>query len=378
MIKTDILFTGYYGYRNTGDDAFIEVTSWGAHEFWNKYKYRFLGNNENLPETIYASKGYPINLPKSYRFQNKFLIRNTNYLISSGGSTIHSAINKYNPKSIAVDLKKNKHKIKIGGIGVSIGPFKTIKDEKAVQEYLKHIDFLALRDEYSYNYAQSLNLPYKPINAFDLAALLPEVYSFDKAKTKIKETLFKKKTIGISVCPYESIVKRFDISFDIKEEKSRNENVVELIKELDRLEDIHFKFYIINGNEMVGDRTLTYETIKNSSPKSFEVIDYNINTQSTWMFIAECDFVISTRLHAAIFACFAEVPFMLNEYHRKCEDFLDNVGYEESYRLYNNKYDVKEKASQIISILQDNNYKKPLYVADMKSRAKLNFTSIKL
>ena len=299
------------------------------------------------------------------------MLRNTDYLISSGGSTIHSEMNKRNPKSIAIKLKQSGHKIKIGGIGVSIGPFKTTKDEIAVHEYLKSMDFLSLRDEYSYQYTSSLQLPYKPVNAFDLAALLPEVYSFEKSEVNLPSD--KKKVVGISVCPYESIVK-----LDIEYEKSRNNNIVEIIKELDRQEDIHFKFYIINGNERVGDKTLTYETINGATPKSFEVIDYNINTQMTWMSIAECDFIVSTRLHAAIFACFAEVPFMLNEYHRKCEDFLDNVGYEESYRLYNNKYDVKEKASQIISILQDNNYKKPLYVADMKSRAKLNFTSIKL
>lgn len=371
-MKTNILFTGYYGHKNTGDDAFIEVTSWGANKIWNESNFRFLGIDNRLPQTIYPSKGFPFTLPKSYRFQNELLIRNTNYLISSGGSTIHSSMTKNNPKSIAVALKNRGRKIKIGGIGVSIGPFNSIYDEEHVKEYLKSIDFLSLRDEYSYKYARSLNLPYEPVNSFDLAALLPDVYSFEN-KTLYKQK--KEKVIGISVCPYESIVN----SNNIKDEDNRNNNVIELIRELDKNENVHFKFYIINGSDKVGDKNLTYETIQKSKPKSYEVVDYNKTTRNTWESISDCDFLIATRLHAAIFACFANIPFMLNEYHRKCGDFLDNVGYNESYRLYNNEYDIKEKSIQIVNILNNKNeYVKPIFVDEMKSRALLNFTSINI
>lgn len=34
--RSDILFTGYYGQMNTGDDAFVQVASWGASKYWKK------------------------------------------------------------------------------------------------------------------------------------------------------------------------------------------------------------------------------------------------------------------------------------------------------------------------------------------------------
>lgn len=371
MKRKKILFTGYYGQRNTGDDAFVEVASWGANKYWSSPDSRFLAKKRRLPITEIETKGYPLSLPKSYRFQNQYLLRNADFLISAGGSTIHSKMKLSTPKAMAVSLKKKYGKIKIGGIGVSIGPFKTKKDEKAVQEYLKMLDFLALRDNFSYQYARSLQLPYEPINAFDLAALLPNIYSVQEKRKNQK----KKKTIGISVCPYESIHPHLDPENEIL----RNEKMIRLIKEIDRLENIHFKFYVINGHKKVGDLDLTNQTIHASRPESFEIVPYNPHTKVIWESINQCDFMISTRMHGAIFACFADTPFMLNEYHRKCSDFLNDIGYEEDYRLYNNQFDEREKAIQIKEILQEpNSYKLPSYVSKMRTKAELNFTSISI
>src|SRR5690606_4524052 len=149
---------------------------WGAEKIWNKDNVRFLAKENNLPETVIRSRAYPFKIPKTYQLQMNYLLRHTDYLISAGGSTIHSKMLDANPKLKAVNLKKLGKKIKIGGIGVSVGPFKSVQDEKAVEEYLKSIDFLAVRDLASYEYVSNLKLPYQPIRAFDLAALLPEIY----------------------------------------------------------------------------------------------------------------------------------------------------------------------------------------------------------
>lgn len=371
MFKTDILFTGFYGHKNTGDDAFIEVAEWGARKFWNKSNNRFLAIGKNLPNTIIPSKGYPITIPKTYSLQSNLLLNNTDYLISAGGSTIHSKLPKNNYKSKAIKRKENGGAIKIGGIGVSIGPFKSVEDEKAVEEYLKSIDFLAVRDKASFEYVSSLDLPYQPINAFDLAALLPDIYTFNTDLKRVN----KVKNIGVSVCPYESIQPNMNSA----DEKKRNEMTIALLKEIDKKEQVHFKFYVINGNPKIGDYKLTLETINKVSPKSFEIVEYSKNTQKVWESIANCDFVISTRLHAAIFACFSNTPFMLNEYHRKCGDFLENVGYDSGYRLYDSEFDLKEKGNQIITIINDNKtYVAPSKIEEMKALALLNFTEITL
>lgn len=366
--RSDILFTGYYGELNTGDDAFVEVASWGAVEYWNKESVIFLGKDRFLPDVTYPTKGFPLNIPKTYSLQTKFLVSNTNYFISAGGSTIHSKMAINNPKIIALNRKKIYPKLKIGAIGVSIGPFNTSADEKHTIEYLKSIDFLAVRDKSSFDFVNSLELPYEPINSFDLAALLPDIYGIQKPTREIN-----KKIIGISVCPVESI----NNHLNIQNELIRNQQIINLIKFLDANENIHFKFLIINGNSRIGDEKLTREIIKNSAPKSAEIISYQKHTHTMWKEIISCDFIVATRLHAAVFACFSGTPFMLHEYHKKCSDFLDNIDYEYAYRLFNNEYDIQEKAYQILSIINDSSeYILPNKVENMKERAKLNFTGV--
>ncbi|WP_392470335.1 polysaccharide pyruvyl transferase family protein [Sphingobacterium cellulitidis] len=366
MTKTDILFTGFYGQLNTGDDAFVEVASWGAEKYWNKFNNRFLALSSKLPKTITPVKGYPFNLAKTYNFQKRILLRNTSFLISAGGSTIHSKLTDTNPKKIALDLKKANHDIKIGAIGVSVGPFHSLEDEKEVNNYLRNIDFIALRDQRSFEYVSSLDLPYNPINAFDLAALLPEIYNLNPNNLK------SRKVIGISVCPYESI-----IGGDVGNENRRNNKIIDLISKLDKLGDFEFKFFIINGNTRIGDMEITKKIISSSNPKNFEIYPYNNNTKVVWENINACDVMFSTRLHGAIFACFGKTPFMLVEYHKKCSDFLEDIGYDINARIFDCEFDVNLKAELIYNwCMNYNTYKVPKYLELKVHQSRLNFTEI--
>lgn len=371
QFNSEILFTGYYGHFNTGDDAFVEVASWGAEKYWGKEKNIFLARKERLPKALSNVIGYPFSIPKSTRLQNRLLLKSTKYLISAGGSTIHREIKPGNIKHLAMRMKSKGSNLKVGAIGVSVGPFNTIKDEVSTINYLKELDFLAVRDEESYNFVSNLHLPYQPINAFDLAALLPSIYPTNAINTNSGE----RKIIGVSVCPYESIVNENNIGSELK----RNKDLVNLLRYLERNDNIHFKFIVFNGNPKFGDLKLTKDTIKKLSPKSYEIVNYNKSTQFMWRTVASCDFVITTRLHAAIFACFSDTPFMLNEYHRKCGDFLNNIGYDDKYRLYNSEYNFTEKAQIICEILNNPDlYNKPLLKNEMESRSLLNFTEVNI
>lgn len=374
MFKSDIIFNGYYGHKNTGDDAFVEVSSWGARKFWQKNNNRFLAKKNLLPKTRVTANGFPFSIPKTYNLQKEALIKSTDFFISSGGSTIYSKLSRNNPKELARREKERGRRIKIGAIGVSIGPFQSIEDERAVIEYLKSIDFLALRDKKSYDFATSIELPYNPVNAFDMAALLPEVYDF--SFTGENREINREKIIGISVCPYESILKNGDIA----NEHRRNIFYISLIKEIiSRNENIKFKFLIINGNEDTGDRKTTQEIILRSQVQNYEILDYDYCTENMWNNVVNCDFIVTTRLHAGIFACFAQRPFMQVEYHRKCSDFIDDVGFDSSMRIFDGEGDIKQLCDRILSIINyDQEYNLPKNLTQMISKARLNFSEIKL
>ena len=363
-----ILYSGFYGFKNTGDDAFIEVCARGGKKYWGTTNNIFLGSN--LSEVVNPSRSLSKSMFKGYnRLQTVSLAIRADSFISAGGSTF-SKHSKYSLKDITMRTKSafNK-KLKIGAIGVSVGPFKNSEDEKNVVHYLKKMDFLALRDKRSFEFAANLNLPFKPIEAFDLAALLPEVYK-ETAQLNAK-TVNSKKIIGVSVCNYERYTHG-----DITKEEARNAYILELLLRLPKDDTLHYRFFIFNGNEAIGDAALTHQFISKLTDRFIEVIPYLNDVHKAWQAIEECDLMISTRLHASIFACYAGVPFFLVEYHQKCTDFLNDVGVNKAYRLFNGTLPIDMAVEQINGILYDNSYIKPLYIAETIERSARNFTEI--
>ncbi|MGO1751946.1 MAG: polysaccharide pyruvyl transferase family protein [Psychroflexus sp.] len=340
-----IVYSGFYGFKNTGDDAFLEVGAWGSKEFVDTDNTVFLGHN--LPKLI--NEGRQLNKPlfKGHnRIQGFKEIYNADYFISAGGSTF-SNHKKNSLKELAEFTKKSfNKKLKTGAIGVSIGPFRSGVEEGNVVEYLKRMNFLAVRDRRSYEYVSSLNLPYQPVEAFDLAALLPLVYQ-EEPKIKKKGN---HKIVGVSVCPFESIS---NIG-NIENEYRRNESIIELLRNLDKsVEGIIFRFFIINGHSGIGDQKITEEVISKSGIKKFEIAPYQNSVLRAWNLVGECDFMIATRLHAGIFAAYNEVPFILNEYHQKCTDFLKDIGQERSLFVGDAEYDDFNIINRIINLLEN-------------------------
>lgn len=342
-----ILFNGFYGFKNIGDDVFMEIVSWAAYKNNFKNKSYFLSHISPLLQSP-SHHLYPYIFKGQKRIEGIIHMLNADYFISAGGSTF-TGHKKSSFKEIAEIVKRNTNpKLKTGAIGVSIGPFSSIKNERKVQEYLKKINFLAVRDKRSFEYVCSLNLPYQPVQAFDLAALQKDVYQ--DTGLEIDKKINTKKIIGISVCPVESVNLN-----DLTKEKERNRNVIELIKRLNNtFDNVVFRFFIMNGNSLIGDENITRETIAKSGVQNYEIIPYYGSVYKSWKMINQCDFMIATRLHAAIIAAFADVPFILNEYHQKCTDFLDDWSQNTKFRVGDAKYDYDKIVNNIyLSLYSD-------------------------
>ncbi|MDG4949423.1 polysaccharide pyruvyl transferase family protein [Weeksellaceae bacterium KMM 9724] len=365
---SQIIFNGFYGFKNTGDDAFVEIASWGSKTYWDNKEITYF-SGDDLPNTQIPIK--EIYSPNTHKISQKISVFNaslkSDYFINAGGS-VFSEIRPLSNIAFAQKARWLNPKLKHAAIGVSIGPFANIKNEKAVQNYLRSLKFLALRDTYSYEYAKSLDLDYEPIKAFDLAALLPFCYE-NSIRTK-KES--KQKTIGISICNYERY-----INGDIKNEERRNQFVENVLTRLAKNKEYSFKFFIFNGNKHIGDERLTHSVASLLPKEQYEIVPYSKTTLSTWREIQACDFMFSTRLHASIFACYAGVPFMLIEYHRKCSNFLDDIGYDKNARIYDGEKNPEEVAQDIARFVSGD-YTFPSHVNETIERAKLNFTQVQL
>lgn len=345
-----ILFSGYYGQNNTGDDSFVEVSSWGAKNFWNIENPIYISSQ--LPKTINNCNSLGKEYYKGYfRLKAyKEIIKSKGFVIA-GGSVLHSEILNFDFYKIAQIRKQIAKKSILGAIGVSLGPFKSLKAEKQIKEFLMSFSFLAVRDSLSFEIASSFNLPYIPIRAFDLAALLPSIYSDkDNLYSKIKPLI-----LGVSLCYYESYV-----GGNVNNESRRNKNIEDILSIISKnYHEITIRFFVFNGHPKIGDKEITdafVEKIKTGKCK-IEIVEYDANIYNMWKKISECSYVLSTRLHAAIFACFSEVPFTLIEYHRKCVDFLNEIDYREDMRVHDAEIDPSIVAERIVNRIYNEKFK---------------------
>ncbi|MBJ6118248.1 polysaccharide pyruvyl transferase family protein [Pontibacter sp. BT310] len=367
-----ILFEGYYGHENTGDDAFIEVSAWGAETYWGTKNNFFL--SRSLPKIKHSASCFEKQAFRGqYRLECLLQLADADAVVSAGGSTFEKAPEIMHIRNLSLLKKKTNGSLKIGAIGVSLGPYKNIEHERAIIEYLSNLDFLALRDEYSYKLALSYNLPYNPINAFDLAALLPHIYNPVSVKPDHEEKIF-----GISACYFE----RYRGITNSASEERRTNYLKSLLLEVSRKTNVKLRFFIFNGNVINGDQQITYSIINYLTSKNatnIEIVPYSTRTNFMYNKVSECDVILSVRLHASMFACFSQIPFFLVEYHRKCGDFLNSIGYHENYKIGDGTKDIAETVDQITAFLENkNNYVQPEKLVNCREKAMMNFTSVKL
>lgn len=338
-MKNKVIFSGYYGEENTGDDAFCSVMSWVA-------------QNYLLKQAVFMADKLPI-LPcpatclfrenQLFRGQNKFKLflglTSIRRVVFAGGSIFHGDegwMRRY------TDLLNSIVPIKMGAIGVSVGPFRNSDAKMRVTRFLQKLSFLVLRDRASFEIACSMDLPYQPVHGFDLAGLLPCVYPH-VLRGSARDC---SNIVGVIPCsaPYGG-----DLSFTTL--SSENKSLLEVVLELERTSTARFRFFIFNGNHRFGDGDLVNFLASNVVDQSrVEIVQYSPDPCYAYSLIAECKSVLSVRLHGAIFALMAGVPFCLGEYHRKCTDFLDEIDLPQCFRIGN----FDQTAAKIASLITSN------------------------
>ena len=152
--------------------------------------------------------------------------------------------------------------------------------------------------------------------------------------------------------------------------------MLDLISRIPKKENFIFRFFVFNGNKKIGDEGITKVFIENLKLKNIEMIPYSKILKNTYRAIAECDLMISTRLHASIFACYANVPFFLMEYHQKCTDFLIDIGQSEEQRIFDGGRPVDTVISKIMEILVDDKKTSPVHLKETIEKSKRNFKSL--
>jgi polysaccharide pyruvyl transferase WcaK-like protein len=276
----------------------------------------------------------------------------TDVMIFCGGSILNSG-NK-NVKNIYI--KSLSFQKEVWGMGVSIGPFATINDERIIKEVLKRFTYLAVRDRKSYELAQSLDLDAKIILSGDIASLINYKSSFSKRDNKFRVG-FSPSSMSLELGNSKSICDRFYTS--IKNLNVQIESEVILIN--------------LNYNDLCGDKyyiDYLYNKLRCNGIDA-KILNYDgSNLNYILNSIENLSCYVTARLHGAVMAYILQTPFLLLEHHEKCQSFLDDILYPSNLRDQSctNEFIIDDFFKKII----DNNFYK-FDVEAYKSLAKKSF-----
>ncbi|WP_320821675.1 polysaccharide pyruvyl transferase family protein [Reinekea sp.] len=336
MIFSDSYICGYFGMRNTGDDALLLATVWGATNFMGHKAMRVSNVAPlKLPGLPFMPAG--LKTQQHFRGENR-LHQSAQALLSKrvifgGGSVLHNSH----------DINLKRHLIKLSGrrkglaLGVGLGPFRDRDAEQNCAKLLNECEFVGLRDVDSFELAKHI-APHANVKlTFDLAPLmlLNERLLFDGAT---------RSGICFCLCPNE----RF--SGDTQAEHNRLVLLARAIVRLHRLTGEPITLLDFNGHATLGDEQV-HAALRALLPTSVPVshLHYHHNPLVVLQRLASFKAVVSMRLHGSVMAYLADTPVISLNYHSKCAGWCRQIGQPERLQFDAKNIDL----DRLVNVISD-------------------------
>lgn len=329
--KYDAHIVGYYGMQNSGDDALMHATAWGAKNLLQKQSTSlglYSSANQSVPVTRQYQLKYNQKFPGQNRLTQYKAALQSKAIIFGGGSVLHSES----------DINFKRHLMTLAGaqhsraMGVGIGPFQSIAAEKSCAGFLNECGFVGVRDQESFDIAKSLAPNAKVKKTFDLAPLL----LCAKAE-KIGST--PRTGIALSLCSV-AINPMGEVDHDA--EKKRINDFCQLIYKVYKNTGQAITLIEFNGHAALGDWQINNAIVTRLQKKiPIMVKKYNPDPFAVMADLASYKAVISMRLHGSILAYLANTPVLSINYHSKCQGWCQQIGLAENYQFNLKNIDVE-------------------------------------
>ena len=360
-----VLFSGWYGQLNAGDDAYCAVAAHLATTEWGISAPRFSGRPSLLPPLPGEATGVtpePPVIRGRTRLAHLAAAIRAGSVIHLGGSTFRKPLRSHRDLWRARRLGL----IDLAAASISVGPFRAATDSRGVSRLLRDFRSISVRDSASLRRVEHLEGIVDLHLGFDAAVLLPEVIGWTKSRQAKSRPI-----LGVSVCPPES-----SQGEDRGPETERLNRLLAVVAAVVDRTGCHVRLLSMCAHPHWGDDPVTdWLAGRLDGTAEVSVRRYSGDTSLMFEAAATCDAVVAMRLHAAIFAYAAGVPFFISPYARKCVDFAHEVGLPEE-RLFPIEGPELRQADTIVRALSEDTEPPglPLGTARERAREGLQFT----
>jgi polysaccharide pyruvyl transferase WcaK-like protein len=314
-----VLLAGYYGMRNTGDDALLAATAWGVRHYLSPRRIRATASR--IPDIPGAQDIRSVLTPTPPMrgvnlLRTWFAALQSGQVIFGGGSVFHSVESLMRATWLLRLSGRGPHV----AMGVAAGPFTSNKQERMCVKLLKRLHFVGVRDNRSYDFIRSVAPGVCCRRTFDLALLLPNLCEPDPL---LPSGSPERRGLGLALCDCERFVGQ-----DTAPEAIRRQRIKALLDQLDPEAVEELVLIDFNGHPVRGDAPIHAE-IASHAARRFRVVHlpYQPNPLQVLRRIAGLRGLVAMRLHAAVFAYMTATPTVFLSYHRKCDDWAGEAGF---------------------------------------------------
>ncbi|MBQ1052828.1 polysaccharide pyruvyl transferase family protein [Micromonospora sp. C51] len=364
------LVVGYYGMENVGDNAFCLVTDWASRTYWGSERPVFAAP----PMVDLPAESTGMN-PRWYRSRsvsdrmgwvlNKAMLLSGSSMLVFGGGSVFRDMGPLSEKRLfSLFSRFSGHPM--AAVGVSVGPFLSASAERRLLEVLRRINFIGVRDQASAELLRRAGHPGRLVAAGDLAGLLPEALG-ERLGQRYERAQGTRARLGVTLLGV-------DYEAAAPQARRREDALIDGVSELVRREPVDVTVFVFNTHPVHGDERVSGRLRRALDGRcDVRVVTARDGVRACWEEMKRCNLGLHMRMHGAVFAYLADVPFALVPYQQKCDDFLDEIGQPESRRLARVPEDSVEVTKVLAGMLTDQAAPR-LAREEFAERARWNFT----
>lgn len=326
-----LLFSGYYGFDNSGDDAILYAIIQEVRKRNPNIPIQVLSYNPGRTHEIYqVSTAQRFYLPALIR-----AIKNCNLLISGGGSLLQdvtSSRSLYYYLGVITLAKLFNKKVYIYANGV--GPIHKKINRKLTQWVLNKADLITLRDEDSFELVRELKVK-KP----KLEITSDPVYALDNIDSHRVENILKNEGIPTDR-PY--------IGVGIRSWKNHDEIIDKLSIALDEIYDrlgIDYLFIPLHYPDDLNFSKKVSEKMRHRNTCHMIRGEYSVDEIKG--LVGRCELMLAMRLHALIYAVTELTPIVGLVYDPKVKSHLKGLEIEEFVNI--DDFEPEDLIEQVLS-----------------------------
>lgn len=326
----DVVLSGYYGHKNSGDDALLSAIIKEIKEQKEDARFVVLSANPEETKDVYGVDAVNRFNPFSvYR-----AIKKTKLFINGGGSLIQDVTSSkslyYYLLAIKTALRLNKKTMLYAN---GIGPVYKKKNKVYSSKILNQVDYITLRDERSVEVLNSMGVTNPPVTVTSDPSVSITPYGIDRVRE-----IFNNERIELK--PY----------FVISIREWKNKNIAsEVAKAADYISKTYGLTPVFIPMQNPNDISISVDCIKQMGQKGYMIKgDYSFTDIMT--IASKATLVIGMRLHLLMYGANVAIPVIGLVYDPKITAYLDYLqqGFTIDTRMVTSKK-ICEMADEIFS-----------------------------